>query len=93
VNGQGFTVNQTLGNGSYDVYLWLIENFQSNFRSIDVRMEGTTVATNLGDMAYPRWEKYGPYRVTVSDGALSIDILRATKGDPELCGVAIFQAS
>ncbi|QHW33743.1 hypothetical protein GZH47_25045 [Paenibacillus rhizovicinus] len=89
-NGQGFSLNQTIANGSYQVYLWTIENYQSNFRNEDVKLEGTTVATGIGDLALGSWAKYGPYSVTVSDGTLNIDILRSTKGDPQMTGVAIY---
>ncbi|GLX67043.1 hypothetical protein [Paenibacillus glycanilyticus] len=89
-NGQGFSMNQTIANGSYQVYLWTLENYQSNFRNEDVKLEGTTAATGIGDLALGSWAKYGPYNVTVSDGVLNIDILRSSKGDPQIAGVAIY---
>lgn len=92
-NGQGFTLTQTLGNGSYDIYIWMIENHASNYRDIDVKLEGTTVATGISDLPLGSWAKYGPYRTTVTDGVLTIDLLRRTKGDPAAYGLAIFSAS
>jgi hypothetical protein len=42
---QGYSLTQTLPDGTYNVYLWLVENFQSNWRNVNVRMEGVQVAT------------------------------------------------
>jgi hypothetical protein len=89
-NGTGFSMNQTLPNGTYQVYVWAIENFQSNSRNIDLKLEGVTAAQGIGDLAFGAWKKYGPYATTVSDGVLNIDVLRGTKGDPGLVGSAIF---
>jgi len=90
-NGQGFTMNQTIANGTYQVYLDIVENYMSNFRDMDVKVEGSTVATAIGDQAYLHWTRYGPYTATVSDGSLTVDILRHSKGDPELSGIEIYR--
>jgi len=89
-NGQGFTMNQTIANGTYQVYLSIVENYMSNFRDMDIKVEGTTVATAIGDQAYAHWQRYGPYTATVSDGSLSVDVLRHTKGDPVVSGIEIY---
>ncbi|MBA3684424.1 MAG: hypothetical protein H0W72_04200 [Planctomycetes bacterium] len=49
--------------------------------------------TGIGDL--PLWSRatYGPYRVDVVDGALDIDALRRTKGDPHLSGLKIVPVS
>ncbi len=81
--------SQTLPNGAYEAYFWVFENHQSNYRSFDLRLEGTTVASGIGTLPYLGWVKVGPYPVTVSDGALTVDLLRNT-GDPHLMGMALF---
>ncbi len=91
-NGQGFTLSQSIANGDYDVWVWAIENYQSGFRDVDLRLEGRTVATAIGDLPLWNWRRYGPYRTTVADGALTIDALRRSKGDPLLAGVRITRA-
>jgi hypothetical protein len=89
--GDSFGFSQTLANGSYDIYLWIIENWQSNARSFDVRMEGATVAGGVGNLALGAWQKIGPYRVTVADGDLDVELVRIS-GDPHVMGMAIFSA-
>ncbi|MGG1553405.1 pectate lyase family protein [Paenibacillus ferrarius] len=90
-SGGSFTMNQTLANGSYDVYFYLTENYKDNYRSEDIKLEGTTVATGVGKLTKNTWAKYGPYKVTVSDGSLSMDFVRVS-GDPQIAGLAIFES-
>jgi len=92
-NGQGFRMTQAIPNGTYRVFLWTLENYQSNFRDNDVRLEGVQVATAIGDLPLGRWAKYGPYETTVADGVLDIDILRHSKGDPCMAGLAIHRVA
>ncbi len=83
---------QTLANGGYDVFLWILENHQTNYRSFGLRLEGATAAASVGTLAYGTWQKYGPYRVTVADGGLDVELVHAT-GDPHVMGMAIFGES
>lgn len=83
-----FGLRQTLPSGAYQIYLWVLENHQSNYRSFDLRLEGALAATSLGTLPYGEWRKYGPYAVTVSDGELALDLVR-NFGDPHLMGLAI----
>jgi hypothetical protein len=87
--GQSFSLAQTLPNDTYDVYLWMVENFQPNVRNMNVRLEGIQVATGIGEQPLGSWQKFGPYTATVTDGVLNLDIVKGTKGDPLLCGVVI----
>ena len=89
--GGSFTVGQTIANGSYDVYVWVIENHQSNYRRFDVQVEGTTVATGVGNLMLGSWVKYGPFRANVGDGRLEVDLVKVV-GDPHLMGFAVFNA-
>jgi lysophospholipase L1-like esterase len=90
-NGEGFTLTQTLPAGDYLVYFWLVENFIANYRNMDVKLEGTLVAAAAGDLPLGHWRRHGPFRVAVTDGALDVEVLRVTKGDPTMAGLAIFQ--
>jgi glucuronoarabinoxylan endo-1,4-beta-xylanase len=89
----GFGLAQTVPNGAYQVYLWMIEHFQDNARRIDVQLEGVTVATGLADLPLGHWRKYGPFRTVVNDGTLNLDIRQGTKGNPTLAGVLILSES
>jgi hypothetical protein len=76
-------------NGTYAVYVYLVENYQSGYRSLDIAVEG-----NPGHKGWsaPRggWERLGPYVVAVADGSLDIDI-GATSGEPSTAGLVIFR--
>jgi hypothetical protein len=80
---------QAVPNGTYAVYIYLVENLQDRYRTLDVAVEGSTVY--VGWQA-PRggWGKLGPYVVTVSDGALHVEIT-ATTGDPLMSGLLTFR--
>ncbi|MDQ0890895.1 chitodextrinase/beta-mannanase [Paenibacillus sp. V4I9] len=88
-----FTVTQPLPNGSYQLYLWSLENYQANSRSFHVFLEGVQVTTApIGGLSLNSWAKYGPYSVTVTDGILNMDVRRVT-GDPGLTGMAILSSA
>ena len=91
-SGGNLDLSQTITNGSYKVYIWMTENCSDNYRKSDLKLEGTIVASGIGEMANNTWKKYGPYTVTVSDGTLNIQLARI-KGDPQISGIAIFSAS
>jgi dockerin type I repeat protein len=84
--------SQTLPNGHYGVYFWTVENFTGNpnYRSSNVRMEGTVVASGIGTQPVDHWTKYGPYDITVCDGSLDVTFVRVT-GDPGLEGLEIYK--
>src|SRR5205814_4182046 len=87
----GFSLAQTIANGTYQVYLWEVEDGADHSRTFDIHMEGATVATGIGDHLAGQWSKYGPYTATVNDGVLNIDVVTRT-GVPQLMGLAIFTA-
>lgn len=85
-------ISQTLPNGSYEVYLWIMENYQSNWHSLDLSLAGQTVATGIGDLAYRSWARYGPYSTTVTEGSLHLTITtNNAKIDAHLMGMSIFK--
>jgi hypothetical protein len=53
---QHINFSQTLSNGSYFVYLWTVENYVSNYRSFNVKLEGTQVASAIGSLQTIRGE-------------------------------------
>ena len=92
--GQASDVNfsQTLSNGNYFVYLWTGENYANNYRSFNVKLEGTQVASAIGSLPNNTWQRYGPYSVTVSDGSLNVNLVRVT-GDSVIQGLEIWSAA
>ena len=89
-SGSPLAINQTLSNGTYQVYLWIMENYQSNIRKMDVKLEGSVAATGIGQLAKNSWVKYGPYTVTVSDGTLNMELVNVLD-NPHIQGMAIFK--
>ncbi len=87
-----FTLKQTITDGTYHVYVWLIENYESDSRAIDVDLEGIVAATNIGRLSQGAWSKYGPYITQVSDGELTVRVSPNNSQDPLLCGLAIFDS-
>lgn len=84
-------VSLPLPNGTYSVYVWALENYASNVRSWNLQLEGQTAARDLGFLPLNTWTNYGPYAVTVQDGVLNLDLVRA-RGTPMLSGFAVYQA-
>jgi hypothetical protein len=92
-DGTGFAVSQNVANGTYDVYLWVVEDYQDYSRSMSVTIGGTTVASGIGSLPFGSWQEYGPYRTTVANGTLSVSMLRNGKGDPSLSGIALYSVN
>ncbi|HKZ14821.1 MAG TPA: hypothetical protein VJL81_13345 [Solirubrobacterales bacterium] len=61
-NGEGFTLNQTVTNGTYQVYLWMVENYMSNVRDMDIKVEGATTATAVRGPDHLLWQNSAPTR-------------------------------
>lgn len=89
---QTLDLYQSLPNGSYDLYLWILENYQTHWHSLDVRIADQLIAQGIGHLTVNHWERYGPYRVTVTDGSLPISI---TTNDPKIdahvMGLSLFK--
>jgi hypothetical protein len=85
-------INQLLPNGAYEVYLWIMENHQTDWHSLDVILTGQKVATAIGKLARGSWARYGPYPTTVTDGLLQLSITTNTPQiDAHLMGLSIFK--
>jgi hypothetical protein len=87
-----FGVAWTIPNGTYDVFFWIMENVKDNHRRFDASIEGVPVLRDIGRGAVlGEWGKMGPFRVTVQDGVLNVD-LTPRKTDAHLMGLAVFEA-
>jgi mannan endo-1,4-beta-mannosidase len=84
------TLNQTVANGGYQVYVWVMENFQAHSRRFNVNLEGTQVATGVGDLGLNEWRKYGPYTAAVTDGSVTVNLV-GVAGRPMVMGMAIYR--
>jgi hypothetical protein len=82
-------LSQTITNGNYQVYVWTMENYATNVRNWNLRVEGSVVATGLGLLPLNGWAKYGPYSANVTDGVLNVDLLMV-QAQPMIMGLAIY---
>jgi hypothetical protein len=83
-------LDQSLSGGTYDVYFWVAEDYRDHYHGFDVQLEGAPVAT-VRTGRVDEWARYGPYRVTVGDGTLDVD-LRRLYGDTLIQGLAVYRA-
>jgi hypothetical protein len=89
---QVLEINQILPNGTYEVYLWIIENYTSNWHSLEVSLAGQTVATEIGKLTLGSWARYGPYPTTVTNERLRLAIsTNDSKIDAHVMGLSIFK--
>ncbi|MEB3313448.1 MAG: hypothetical protein VKL98_04820 [Cyanobacteriota bacterium] len=86
------TLHQPLGDGPYDLYLWVMENHQSDWHSLKVSTGDQVLAPAIGQLKLGNWAKYGPYRVTVSQGRLDLTLTSNSLADAHLMGMSIFAA-
>lgn len=85
-------IHQPLPNGTYHVYLWIMENFQTDWHSLEVNLNGQTVATGIGKLPLGHWQRYGAYSVTVTDGSLHLTISTGNpKIDAHVMGISIYK--
>ncbi len=68
------SLRQSVPDGTYDVYLYTIEDVVDNHHAFDVRLEGRVAANDVGRLARGEWRRWGPYTTTVADGGLSIQL-------------------
>ncbi len=89
--GEGFQIAVPVSNRRHHVYVYAIENHKSNFRAMDIKLEGVTRANGIGDLSAGEWRRYGPYEAEVKDGVLDVDVLSSGKGDPSIAGLALYE--
>ncbi|MBD2110390.1 MULTISPECIES: hypothetical protein [Cyanophyceae] len=74
-------IEQPLPNDSYDLYLWMMENYQTHWHTLELRVAGRSVAQGIGYLPFRGWARYGPYPTTVTDGRLHLSL---TTSDPNI---------
>jgi hypothetical protein len=93
-NPETLDITQTLPNGIYNIYLWIMENYQNDWHSLEIRLQGKTVATEVGKLPFRQWARYGPYSISVTEGALNLTIsTNNPKIDAHIMGMSIFKAN
>ena len=83
-------VSLPIDNGTYQIYLYTVENYSDAARGSTLILEGNSVPGEIGRMSLNTWKKYGPYEVTTTDGELNVDLV--TNGYALLSGLSIFTA-
>ena len=83
-------LQQSIKNGTYEVYIWMVENFEDNYRTINVNLEGIQVANNIGSLPLASWKRYGPYSVDVNDEELNL-ALSSGDTEPHIMGLEVYQ--
>lgn len=87
-------LEQTLPNGTYALYLWVMENYRSDWHSFDVVLAEQTIATGIGKLALGQWMRYGGYSAVVSEGVLRLAIVTQNPDiDAHLMGISIFSVT
>ncbi|MBL8328781.1 MAG: hypothetical protein JNJ71_08000 [Rubrivivax sp.] len=80
--------------GRYEIYLWILENHESHWHKLSLRIGGQPVDHGLGDLARGSWRRHGPYAVTLGGEALSLTL---DSGRPEidahLMGLSVHRAA
>ncbi|MBA3685858.1 MAG: hypothetical protein H0W72_11550 [Planctomycetes bacterium] len=72
--------------GTYDVYLYVWEDLVS--RTYSIAVEGTPAQTGYQSGAAGTWKRLGPWRRTISDGA--IDVTTSGADDANLSGLEVW---
>ena len=89
---QMLELTQILPNGNYEIYLWLIENYQSDWHALELVLNGAAVAQNLGQLPVGGWARYGGYAAAVTDGMLRLALSSNRPDiDAHLMGLSIFR--
>jgi len=89
---QTLEIIQTLPNGLYEVYLWIMENYQSDWHALELSLADQTIATEIGKLGYSNWARYGPYSTTITDEVLRLTLSTNTsKIDAHIMGMSIFR--
>lgn len=89
---QQLDITQPLPNGSYNLYLWIMENYATDWHSLTLQIDSQPIATEIGKLALGQWKRYGAYPATVTDGKLQVSIVIANPDlDAHLMGMSLFK--
>ena len=84
-------LTQALPNGTYDIYLWNIENYQTNWHSLAFRLNGQVVETAV-QLTLGEWRRHGAYRIAITDGCLHVSVSTDNPElDSHLMGISIYK--
>ncbi|WP_157547589.1 Ig-like domain-containing protein [Hymenobacter sp. DG25A] len=78
----------SIANGSYQVYLYVWED--NNSETFSVQVEGQSVQTGIVSGSAGTWKKLGPYAANITDGVLNVT---TTGGTVNLSGVEVWAGS
>ncbi|MGG6242276.1 hypothetical protein ACQ4N7_26985 [Nodosilinea sp. AN01ver1] len=84
-------IEQTLPNGTYDLYLWIMENYQTHWHTLALRVAEQPVATGIGYLPVRGWARYGPYSTTVTNGSLNLSLTANPNIDAHLMGMSLYR--
>ncbi|MHC1764627.1 MAG: SGNH/GDSL hydrolase family protein [Verrucomicrobiia bacterium] len=77
-------------NGTYDVYIWTIED--NNPVNVALSVEGAAVGNYTSGPA-GKWGRLGPYRVSVADGNITAGWRILSPDWGQVCGLEVWRAS
>ncbi|MBN2712132.1 MAG: carbohydrate-binding protein, partial [Planctomycetes bacterium] len=83
-------VRQSISNGNYQIYIYVMENYADYKRKFNVSLEGVTCDSGIGNLEKGQWEKYGPYSVSVNDDELTMDLIYDVDS-PHVMGMEIIK--
>lgn len=72
-------IDQIIYGAEYEIYFWFMENQRGTRRSMSVEIEDKAFETEIGNLPYTGWSRFGPYPFELSDGELNIVL---TTADP-----------
>lgn len=81
---------QLLPDGTYQLYLYTIEDDVDYGHQFDVRIENQTVGRDIGQLAMGQWKRWGPFTSTVTDGAMTVDLV-ASINSPHLMAFEVWR--
>lgn len=83
-----------LDDGDYALALWLMENHQSHWHRLTLRIDGVVRDTGVGDLERRAWRRYGPYPVRVAQGRLALSLDTGQPGvDAHLMGLSVYRVA
>jgi DNA-directed RNA polymerase specialized sigma24 family protein len=88
---EGFSLNQPLPLGLYQIFVYVMETGSDNSHSFDLELNGEVAGEALGILNAGSWAKYGPYPLVNNSGALEL-MVKPRKGLPQLMGLEIWTA-
>jgi len=81
-----WNIKQPVGNGTYSVSVWIMENYRSHLRKINLSVEGQAKSA-IGDLEKGQWKKYTYSNVKVTDDML--DIVLSGNSDVHMMGFEV----